>query len=71
MLPRHVECCTEKIFEWIREELDPNVRVNILGQYRPAGKARDYPELSRRVSGEEMKQAYKIADEIGLQNTIK
>ncbi len=71
VLPDHLECCTENIFRWIGSELDKNVRVNIMGQYRPEAKARDFPELSRRVSTDEMEQAFKIADEIGLRNAIR
>lgn len=71
VLPGHLKCCTENIFEWIGSELGENVRVNIMGQYRPEAKARSFPELSRRVSPGEMEQAFKIADEIGLKNTIR
>lgn len=71
VLPEHLECCTKNIFKWIGSELGKNVRVNIMGQYRPEAKARKFSELSRRVSADIMEQAFKIADEIGLKNTIR
>lgn len=70
VLPGHLDCCTKVIMEWVEEELSPDVRFNLMGQYRPAGRARDYPELSRRVSGDEMGRASKLAEEIGLRNVI-
>lgn len=70
VLPDHVGCCTENILEWIGEELSENVRVNIMGQYRPAAHAREYSGLSRRVSGEEMDRAFSKAEEVGLNNVI-
>lgn len=71
ILPNHLECCTEKILKWIGSGLDKNVRVNLMGQYRPEAKARNFAELSRRVSEKEMKQAFKIADKIELKNVIR
>lgn len=70
VLPGHLECCTEKILEWVSEELGPGTRVNLMGQYRPAGRAREYPELSRRISGDEMKRAFEMAEEAGLENLV-
>ncbi len=69
VLPEHVECCTKDILEWIERGLGPNTRVNIMGQYRPAGKAREYPEISRSVSGEEINRARKIAEEVGIEKS--
>ncbi|KXB06120.1 hypothetical protein AKJ53_01295 [candidate division MSBL1 archaeon SCGC-AAA382F02] len=70
VLPKHVECCTKKILKWIEEELGPHTRVNLMGQYRPAGKASEYSEISRPVSKEEMDRAFQIAEEVGLKNVI-
>ncbi|KXB06627.1 hypothetical protein AKJ52_01940, partial [candidate division MSBL1 archaeon SCGC-AAA382C18] len=68
VLPNHVECCTREIMEWVERELSPNVRFNLMGQYRPAGRAGDYPEISRPVSREEMSKAREIAENMGLKN---
>lgn len=72
VLPGHVECCTRPILEWIVNNLSTNVRLNIMGQYRPCGNVSkhpdEYPELNRRPTSEEMEQAYQIARELGLEN---
>ncbi|MHA1768326.1 MAG: radical SAM protein, partial [Candidatus Thorarchaeota archaeon] len=69
VMPAHVECCTIPILEWISKNM-PDCIVNIMGQYRPEHKVlreRDkYPDISRRVSREEMDLAFRRADELGI-----
>lgn len=57
---------TEAIMKFIAEEISPNTFVNIMDQYYPAHEARKYPELSRRVSRAEYRQALEIARAAGL-----
>jgi putative pyruvate formate lyase activating enzyme len=57
-----------KIMEWIAENLPKDTYVNIMAQYRPVYKAYDYPEISRRISGEEYDKVVNRAVEIGLTN---
>ena len=59
---------TREILTWIATELGPNSYVNLMDQYRPAGKVgRDrYPEINRRVSPREMREAREIARGLGL-----
>jgi putative pyruvate formate lyase activating enzyme len=59
---------SEKVMEWIAENLPKDTYVNIMAQYRPAYKAYDYPEISRRISGEEYDKVVNRALEIGLTN---
>ncbi|HBK60991.1 MAG TPA: radical SAM protein, partial [Firmicutes bacterium] len=40
--------------------------VNVMGQYRPAHLADEYPELNRPLSGSEYREALKIARDEGL-----
>lgn len=61
VMPSHLECCTEKIVDWVAENLGKDVRFNLMFQYYPTFKAYEYPEIARRLSVEEMKQAYAIA----------
>ncbi len=70
VLPGHLDCCTKKILDWIKENLSSKVRINLMDQYRPVAKAWRYPEISRRISGEEWNQAIKMAKEKGLKNVI-
>lgn len=57
---------TEAIMKFIAEEISPNTFVNIMDQYYPAHEARKYPELSRRISRAEYRQAVEIARAAGL-----
>ena len=59
---------TRAILTWIADELGPDTYVNLMDQYRPAGKvSRDlYPEINRPLSGSEFLAAVRIANELGL-----
>ncbi len=57
---------TEKIVKFIAKEISPNTFLNIMGQYYPAYKASQYPELSRRISQKEFKIAINLAKKTGL-----
>jgi len=59
---------SEKIMEWIAENLPKDTYVNIMPQYTPAHKAYDYPEISRRITGKEYKKVVQRAKDMGLTN---
>ena len=56
------------IMEWIARNLPCDTYVNIMSQYHPAGKARDHPEIARRVSAGEYRAVVGKAMELGLTN---
>ena len=56
---------TRKIVEYI-SRLSKDSYVNIMAQYRPEYRALKYPELSRRISSKEFKDAISLAEEAGL-----
>lgn len=59
---------TEAILTWIASELGPETYVNLMAQYRPAGRVGGprFPELARRVGGDEMAAAVAAAHRLGL-----
>ena len=59
---------SERIMEWIAENLPKDTYVNIMAQYSPLFKAYDYPEISRRIIKEEYVSVVKRAQEVGLTN---
>jgi putative pyruvate formate lyase activating enzyme len=59
---------TDRFVRWVAEELSPDTYVNIMGQYRPCHKASDYPEIARRLTSEEWRQAVRWARDSGLTN---
>jgi putative pyruvate formate lyase activating enzyme len=71
VLPGHNQCCTRPILQWIHDELGPMTRVNLMFQYRPEWRAKERPELARRLSLDEIEEAKTMAGEIGLRNIVK
>lgn len=57
---------TRKIMKFLADEISPDTYVNVMGQYRPAHQAANYPELSRSLKRTEHRQAISIAREAGL-----
>jgi putative pyruvate formate lyase activating enzyme len=59
---------TRSLLTWIATELGPNTYVNLMDQYRPAGKvsAGKYAEINRQVSSDELRLAWEIAKGVGL-----
>jgi putative pyruvate formate lyase activating enzyme len=51
-----------RILAFIEKEL-PEVRINLMSQYRPAWKAHEHPELSQMLTSEEWKRVCKIFGE--------
>ncbi|MEK6711976.1 MAG: radical SAM protein [Nitrospinota bacterium] len=59
---------TREILRFLAEELSPGTYVNLMDQYRPAGRVGPdrYPELNRHVTSREMAEARRLAREAGL-----
>jgi len=57
---------TEEVMRFISEELSPNSYVNVMEQYRPEFKARDFPLLNRRITKNEYLEALKMAKDAGI-----
>jgi putative pyruvate formate lyase activating enzyme len=70
VLPRHLECCTKPILEWIATNLGVETRVNLMFQYRPEWRAPELPELGRRLTRAEMDYALRLAEQAGLKNLV-
>ncbi len=66
VLPGHVDCCTRPALTWIAENLK-DVKVNVMGQYRPEYRAMNFPELAHQLSMREYDSALGIAKELGLE----
>ena len=61
------------ILEWLARELSPDTYVNVMAQYRPAGRvgepeggARLFPEIDRRPRAAEIEAAYEAGRRAGL-----
>ena len=67
VMPRNI-AGTDRFVKWVARELTTDTCVNIMAQYRPAHRAQEYPELSRRLTPEEWGQALAWAHAAGLTN---
>ena len=65
VMPNHIECCSKPVIKWISENI-PNACVNIMAQYRPEYNAKDYNDISRHVSIEEVLQVKEYADTLKI-----
>ncbi len=66
ILPNHFDCCTKLILEIIAEKFGDVVVVNLMDQYRLCYKAREYPDIDRRLTVEEFEKAVSYARKLGL-----
>jgi putative pyruvate formate lyase activating enzyme len=60
---------TDRFVQWVAEELSLSTRVNLMAQYHPEHKAFDHPEIARRITQAEWRQALAWAKEAGLTHT--
>lgn len=70
VLPGHNECCTRPILRWISDNLGPWTRVNLMFQYRPEWRAHERKDLGRSLTPDEIAEAKKIANDVGLKNLV-
>jgi putative pyruvate formate lyase activating enzyme len=57
---------TRKMMRFLAREISSNVYVNLMDQYYPAFKTARYPEIDRRITEEEYREAHRIAIEEGI-----
>jgi putative pyruvate formate lyase activating enzyme len=65
MLPGHIDCCTIPAIEWLSENM-AGASVNVMAQYHPEHRAREFPELRRHITQEEYSRAIRYAEGLGL-----
>ena len=58
---------TREIVRFLAREVSVYSYVNIMDQYRPCGRAHQYPPIDRRLTNDDFQEALKLAGEAGLQ----
>jgi putative pyruvate formate lyase activating enzyme len=58
---------TREAMTFLRDEISPDTYVNVMAQYRPAGRSSDFTEIDRPITGNEYQKALDIAAEVGMQ----
>lgn len=67
VMPNEIGGAVE-ILDWVAENLPKDTYVNIMAQYNPHHKAYDFPEIARRITGEEYHKVVDHAQSLGLTN---
>lgn len=57
---------SEEVLRFIAEKISKNTYVNIMDQYHPAYRAREFAELNRRITPDEYQQVVAMAIKFGL-----
>ncbi|MBM3301073.1 MAG: radical SAM protein [Deltaproteobacteria bacterium] len=57
---------TRECMRFLSREISTNTYVNIMDQYRPCGKAHNFPEIARSITREEYREAVETAREEGI-----
>lgn len=66
ILPNNISG-TKEVLEFIANEISADTYVSLMAQYHPAHNSYKFPELSRRISANEYKQALKITQRLKLE----
>ena len=69
IIPSNVSS-TQKVFEFIKDNLGENTWISLLTQYHPEFKAYKFREINRRINMEENTRVLKIVENLGLKNVI-
>lgn len=59
---------SKSAMNWIAENLPKDTYVNIMSQYRPVYRAKEFPEINRRVTPDEYREVVLHAKSLGLTN---
>jgi putative pyruvate formate lyase activating enzyme len=57
---------TREIMRFLAQEISKQTYVNVMDQYRPCGRAGDFPPIDRRPTHEEFQDAMNAAKDAGL-----
>ena len=67
ILPNEVQN-SKKVLKWIKENIDSNVYVSIMAQYFPTYKAKEIPEIARKITKEEYEKVEYYLYGLDLEN---
>jgi putative pyruvate formate lyase activating enzyme len=67
VLPNNISG-TEKIMRFIAQEISQDTYISLMSQYMPYYKAKEFPQISRRLKLQEYEEAKKAMEKYGLSN---
>jgi putative pyruvate formate lyase activating enzyme len=66
ILPNNLEN-SFKVLDIIKE-IDKNIHINLMSQYEPVYKAKDFPEINRPITKKEFEKVFDYLISLGLEN---
>ena len=58
--------------DWVAGEFAPgSVLFSLMSQYTPWGRAKEFPEIDRRLRGSEIRAAQQYMDALGLEGFVQ
>ena len=67
VLPNNIDN-SKKVLSWIKDNLPKDIYVSLMAQYFPTNKAKDFPELNRKLTNEEFNEIKKYFDNLNFTN---
>ena len=67
ILPNHTEN-SKKVLKWINDNMSKDVLVSVMAQYFPTHRAKDFPELNRKLTKEEYEEIENFLYSLNLDN---
>lgn len=60
------------VMDWVAGEFEPGtVLFSLMSQYTPWGRAKEFPEIDRRLRGSEIRSAQQYMDALGLEGFVQ
>lgn len=59
---------SREFLEFVAQELSKDCSINLMRQYRPEYRAREFPDINRRITRKEYTEVLNRAEELGLTN---
>ena len=67
VLPNNIQNSRD-VLKWINDNIDKNVFVSVMAQYFPTNKAKDFPEINRKLTKEEYEEIENYLYSLDLDN---
>ena len=67
VLPNNLQN-SKDVLKWINDNIDKNVFVSVMAQYFPTNKAKDFPEINRKLTKEEYEEIENYLYSLDLDN---
>lgn len=67
VLPNNIQN-SKDVLKWINDNMDKNVFVSVMAQYFPTNRAKDFPEINRKLNKEEYKEIEEYLYSLDLNN---